>query len=318
MCTMAARAFQIKKNVGNLHLVDARTDIAHPLLQEINTRGMNLDDGMVLKYQDSYYHGDDALHMMALLGSEHGWLNRLNAFLFSSKTVARVCYPMLRGMRNTLLLMLGVKKINNLKMHDQPLFKKVFGADWDRLPPIMKKHYAVRPYSEDVVVVNGALNITMLWYISLMSRISGMLVSQSGDNIPVTVTFKSGKHVSGFQFQRIFNYPDKKSIRFFSRMEYVGGNEMIEFMGMGIGWRCTYLWDGQKIQLNHRGYVWHLFNIDIPLPLEWVLGKGYAQEMPIDDDNFSMWMHTIHPLFGKTLAYSGNFKITEFSCPTGY
>ncbi len=201
---------------------------------------------------------------------------------------------------------------------NEPIFKKIFGMDWDKLPAVMKKHYAIRPYSDDVVVATGALDITMLWYISLLSHISGMLVSKSGTHVPVTVTFRSGKQSDAFHFERVFSYPDSKLVRFFSRMIPCGGNETIEFMGMGIGWRCTYEWNGSNIVLNHRGYVWRILNVDIPLPLEWVLGKGFAEETPLSDDTFSMWMHTLHPWFGKTLAYSGNFKVTECSCPLPY
>ncbi len=33
----------------------------------------------------------------------------------------------------------------------EPIFAEVFGAQWDRLPPALKAHYANRPFSNDVV-----------------------------------------------------------------------------------------------------------------------------------------------------------------------
>jgi len=114
ICNYAAHTFRIKQAVGELHLINAREEKLHPLIQEVNKKGLDLDEGMVLFYQGSFYHGQDALHLMGLLGSNNGWFNRINAFLFQSKPVAELCYPAMRGMRNALLRARGIAKINNL------------------------------------------------------------------------------------------------------------------------------------------------------------------------------------------------------------
>lgn len=314
ICSTAANALQIKKAVGSLHLVNARKDKAHVLLKEINERLLDLDEGMVLKYQDSYYHGEDALHMMAILGSGQGWFNRINAVLFRSKTLARFCYPVMRAIRNTLLRLKGVQKIGNLKVIPQePLFKSVFGEQWDRLPPVMKKHYAVRPYSADWVKVEGHLDVAISPFISLMAHLTGMLLAYSGKDVPVTVVFRSDKS-GAFHFERTFHFADHGDVIFHSRMEQIKGTELVEFMRFGIGWKLAYLWDGSKVVLQHRGYVWRILGVMIPMPLAWIIGKGYAEELPLSEDSFSMWTHAKHPLFGKTFGYAGEFKVTEVSC----
>jgi predicted DCC family thiol-disulfide oxidoreductase YuxK len=237
ICCMAAQALQIKQSVGNLHLLNAREDKDHPVLHEVNERRFNLDDGMVLKYQDSYYHGEDALHMMALLGSGHGWFNRMNAVLFRLKTVARLCYPVMRATRNMLLRFKGVQKIRNLEVDPQePLFKSVFGEQWDVLPSVMKQHYAVRPFSDDMVSVEGHLDVTVSPLISLMAKLTGMLLVYSGKNIPVTVLFRSDK-AGAFCFDRTFHFPDKGDVTFRSRMEWLKGN-------CYISRRCSHLEKG--------------------------------------------------------------------------
>jgi predicted DCC family thiol-disulfide oxidoreductase YuxK len=115
VCSYYAHALRIKENAGGLQLIDARENADHPFIKEINSRKLDLDEGMVLVYRDVFYHGQDALHMMALLGSNHGLFNKINALLFSSKTVSKVCYPFLRGARNLLLRLRGVQKLNNLE-----------------------------------------------------------------------------------------------------------------------------------------------------------------------------------------------------------
>ena len=119
LCASAAMAFQIRKAVGNLHLVDARSELNHPVLSEINTQKMDLDEGMVIKYGDKLYHGADALHLMALLGSNRGWINRFNALFFRSRFLTTWLYPVLRGIRNLLIRVRGVSRINNLQHDDK-------------------------------------------------------------------------------------------------------------------------------------------------------------------------------------------------------
>jgi len=317
ICSRAAQYLRVKESVGRLHLVNARDNRDHPFIQEIKALGLNLDEGMVLKYRDVCYHGEDALHMMALLGSGTGWFNRMNAFLFRSKPIAKISYPVMRAARNILLRAIGVAKIQNLRdTHPlcDPIFKNIFGESWNALPAVMKDHYLVRPYSDDVVIVKGALDIKVSWFMSLMARITGMLVPYSGLGVPTTVTFRSGKNSEAFHFDRVFHFPDKGDIRFRSRMEWMGGNELVEFMGFGIGWRTAYEWNGDTVVLKHRGYIWRLLGVLVPLPLSLIIGKAWAEEKPVSETAFNMWTHIKHPLFGEALRYAGTFEIVEMSC----
>ncbi|PTM51908.1 DCC1-like thiol-disulfide oxidoreductase family protein [Phreatobacter oligotrophus] len=114
VCTYAARALRIRESVGALHLLDARADRDHPLIQRITAAGLDLDEGMVIAFGDRLYHGADALQVMALLGSSHGWFNRLNAALFRSPAIARIAYPLMRAGRNLLIRLRGAAPIGNL------------------------------------------------------------------------------------------------------------------------------------------------------------------------------------------------------------
>ena len=199
-------------------------------------------------------------------------------------------------------------------MTKQPLFKDVFGESWPDLPEIFHKHYAPRKGTSDSVQVEGKLKVRISPLVSIMARLTGALIPYSGDNIPVTVTFRLGDNGKSFHFDRVFQYPDHGTHYFHSKMVHIGGNEMIEFIKFNIGWRLSYAWDGKKVILQHRGYVWRIFGFDIPLPLEFILGSGYAEETAISDGSFHMWTHADHPLFGRMLYYSGEFKIKEVVC----
>lgn len=312
ICNYAARAFRIKQAVGNLHLIDARTEPNHPLMQEVNKRGLNIDDGMVIIYEGGYYHGRDAIHLMGLLDSDIGWFNKINSFLFKSKPVAKICYPFLRACRNTLLKIKGVRKIDNLKRGSQPIFQSIFGADWERLPPVMKKHYANHAYRDERVMTEGIMKVESSTLGRLMTpffKLAGTLAPYEGENVPATVVFISTADSNVFQFDRTFNFPGKKPYRFHSRMKPVGGNEMVEFMRFGLGWHMAFTWTGEKVVLTHKGYVMNVFGLLLPLPLGLLMGKGSADETPINDNEFSMTMEIRHPLWGKVYGYSGRFRM---------
>jgi hypothetical protein len=160
----------------------------------------------------------------------------------------------------------------------------------------------------------GRLDVTVSPMVSLMARLTGMLLAYSGNDIPVTVILRSGKESGAFHFDRTFHFPDRGNVTFRSRMETIKGHELVEIMRFGLGWKLAYAWDGRKVILRHRGYLWRIFGLTIPVPLELIIGKGYAEETPISDDAFSMWTHVDHPLFGKTFGYAGTFSIAEASC----
>ncbi|HET8706434.1 MAG TPA: DCC1-like thiol-disulfide oxidoreductase family protein, partial [Pseudomonadales bacterium] len=127
ICNYAAHAFKIRQRYGELHLLDARTQQAHPLLQSINQRGLDLDEGMVIFHDGRFYHGKTALRFMAQFGEQEGVFNWFNKALFWSDFLATLLYPWMRAVRNALIRVLGKAKIDNLHLRDEPVFKPVFG-----------------------------------------------------------------------------------------------------------------------------------------------------------------------------------------------
>lgn len=178
----------------------------------------------------------------------------------------------------------------------------------------MHKHYANRPYSADVVTVEGLMKIEVYFFAKLLRplfMIAGALVPYAGDNVPVTVHFRSEKNSDAYCFDRIFYFPDKKPYHFRSKMHPVGGNEVVELMPINLGWHTSYSYDGQKIIMEHRGYKIKILGKLFRLPLEFLMGKTNAWEQAKDTDNFYMYMDMRHIIFGKIYSYSGEFKIKE-------
>lgn len=111
-CDNYCRVVRIRESVGALRLIDAREE--SEVMREITARGWDIDQGMVLKAGGQLYYGSGAIHALALISSRSGVFNRINYWIFKSKTLSAILYPVLRSCRNLLLKFLGVTKINNL------------------------------------------------------------------------------------------------------------------------------------------------------------------------------------------------------------
>ncbi|MGI9222525.1 MAG: DCC1-like thiol-disulfide oxidoreductase family protein [Woeseiaceae bacterium] len=115
-CTMV----KIRETVGRLVLLDARD--GGEIMDGITARGLDIDQGMVVIVGQELYYGSDAIHVLALMGTNRGFFNRLAYWSFRSKAVSRILYPVLRTFRNFLLKILKVTKINNLEIEGNDRF----------------------------------------------------------------------------------------------------------------------------------------------------------------------------------------------------
>lgn len=105
VCNAYVRIVRFREAAGEIELVNARD--GGPIVGRVIDEGLNLDEGMVLWYGGRFYHGADCIHMLAILSSNSGIINRINAAVFRSKALSKYLYPILRFGRNTLLRLLG-------------------------------------------------------------------------------------------------------------------------------------------------------------------------------------------------------------------
>mgnify|MGYP001545960188 CR=1 FL=1 len=110
-CAAYVRMTRLKRAVGDVELVNAR-DMNDADINELTAKGFNLDSGMIVVYEGEYYHGHEAIHMIALMTTEAGPFNRVMGTLFKNKKTAKCLYPFLVTGRNLALFLLGHKKIH--------------------------------------------------------------------------------------------------------------------------------------------------------------------------------------------------------------
>ncbi len=120
VCDHYCRRVTVRPSEGRLKRVDARQ--GSDLLTEITAKGLDIDQGMVLKVDGHLYYGTEAIHVLALLSARSDLFNKMNFWLFRSKRRANLLYPVLRAGRNCLLKLLGRDKVNNLGIEGNEKF----------------------------------------------------------------------------------------------------------------------------------------------------------------------------------------------------
>lgn len=312
LCEHAALALRIKKDYGALSIINARQETEHEVVKKINGLGLDMDEGMVIYCDDRFYHGASALTFMAKYSEAKGLFNVVNKVFFWSESVVKISYPWLRGIRNWLIRRKKIAPIDNLSLQGEPIFKPIFGSDWDRLPVVMRKHYANRPYTSDSYQADGELDVMcsgpIKFFAPLFWLFSG-IPPHNEKNVPITVDFVSDQNTKALHFNRVFKFTKRKHYRFHSKMLQTKGNEMVERMRYGLGWRTQFVWQDNRVKLLHKGYVWSILGHNIPLPLNTIFGVGYAEEVAVDDDTFDMSVTITHPWWGKIYQYNGRFKM---------
>jgi Domain of unknown function (DUF4166) len=196
----------------------------------------------------------------------------------------------------------------------RPIFADVFGPSWEALPPVFKAHYANRPYSQDRATVAGQLDVrcrSIMRWLAPFLILSRSIPPYNGTNVPATVHFTSDVNTRRFHFRRIFSFAGRKPYAFNSYMEQTKGAEVVEITATGFGWKMRYAWENDKVVMHHVGYVVRLLGYTFPVPLEFILGRVYAEEVAADENSFAMQMYMTHPFFGKIYEYKGCFTVTK-------
>ena len=109
MCNNYAQYLRLQETVGEFVPVDARQ--GGPIVEEVRRLPHDLNDGMVVKIGDRHYVGHEALHVLALLSTDHGAFNKFNRLAFSSPLISRFTYPLMKAGRWVLLKLKGVAPI---------------------------------------------------------------------------------------------------------------------------------------------------------------------------------------------------------------
>lgn len=98
------------RELSNTCLLNAREEPG--LCQELLDKDISLDEGMVVIMNNEVYHGGDAINRIALITNKNTIFNKFVYSVFSKPVISKYTYPVLRGLRNITLRLLGKKSIH--------------------------------------------------------------------------------------------------------------------------------------------------------------------------------------------------------------
>jgi predicted DCC family thiol-disulfide oxidoreductase YuxK len=109
-CANFVKLYAIHKKLAEVELIDAR--LQPGLVQELRSRGMDINEGMAVIWQGHYYFGAAGMHLLSVLGTEDGIFGVFNQLLFYNKRIAGLIYPALAAGRRITLSLLRRKPIS--------------------------------------------------------------------------------------------------------------------------------------------------------------------------------------------------------------
>jgi len=109
LCANFVTFYSASKNAGGMELINARERPA--LVQELRSKGMEINEGMIVTWRGHYYYGAEGMHLLAILGNDSGVIGILNRLLFRNKKIAKAVYPLLAAGRRVMLALLRRKLI---------------------------------------------------------------------------------------------------------------------------------------------------------------------------------------------------------------
>ena len=197
----------------------------------------------------------------------------------------------------------------------RPVIKEALGSNWEDLAEIIKQHYDITPGKSSNMMIKGDMDEVYHSLIAklflLPGRIFGALVPYKGKNVPTKVrNWTTTEDNSSMFWHRTLEFPNKPPIIFQSRMEYIEGDEIIEYVRYGMGIRMRVSVKDSALIFKSIGYVWEIGPLMIRIPTWAILGDSEITEKAISSNKFFIDFNMTHPIFGRTFSYSGTFHIS--------
>ena len=104
-CSAYVRRLRLKEAVGEVALVDARLN--ESLVRLLSDAGYDVNEGMVVLNRGQVHHGDEAMHVLALMSTRSGLFNAVTSWVFAREGWSRRTYPVFRFFRQATLKVLG-------------------------------------------------------------------------------------------------------------------------------------------------------------------------------------------------------------------
>lgn len=198
----------------------------------------------------------------------------------------------------------------------QSVMAQALGNHWDELENVVKLHYSIVPGQSCRITVKGVMDeVYHSPYAKLFllpARLFGALVPYKGKHVPTEVrNWSTPGNTKAMFWHRTLRFEGRAPHSFASRMEHYKDDEIIEYVRYGIGVRLRMSVREGALVFQSLSHVWKVAGMMIKIPDWLLLGSARITEKAMTDDQFQMDFEMIHPLFGRTFAYSGVFSIAN-------
>ncbi len=191
-----------------------------------------------------------------------------------------------------------------------PLMRRALGDDWSQLHVGVRRHYDLPGAAASELTLEGIMDevdhAAVAKPLLLLGRAFGALLDERGRNVPVTV--RNRGDADALHWHRSFHFTGRAPLLFRSRMQHLGGDEIVEYVrfGLGICMRVE-VCDG-ALRYTSRGYRWQLGPLAVRLPDWLLLGRAVIEERGIDERTVALEFAINHPWWGETFRYCGRFR----------
>ena len=93
------------QSIYNVVLINARE--CHEEMQFFSDKNMNINDGFIIEFKDTYLQGDEAVVFLSKSINAKSFLGRLFVNLMGNKYFMSFVYPIVKVIRIILLLLIG-------------------------------------------------------------------------------------------------------------------------------------------------------------------------------------------------------------------
>jgi predicted DCC family thiol-disulfide oxidoreductase YuxK len=300
----------LKPDAEAFCLIDARKGGA--LMEEITSRGLDIDQGMVLKAGDKLYYGSEAIHQISLRARKKGLMAWVNRWFFITSRRAAIFYPAGRAVRNALLRLLGIGDIHNLKPGNT--LKHQLGEAWQNLDPNIQARFDREPGKGETIVYAGIMEEIRCSFMgrlfAQLTRVVGNPLSPfAGRDVPMEVRLSPHPSGSGTNWQRTYFYPGRKPYTVTSTKRENKAGEMLECVGGGFGMKLKVTVENREMHFRSYRYFWIVLKFAIPLP-HWITpGQTHVVHADLGGGKFMYEISMKHDMLGETFYQRGIFSL---------
>lgn len=309
VCRLYCKDLSPDQPDADFTLTDARK--ASTIMDRVNARGLDIDQGMVVTVGDEFYYGSDAMYQIARRSRRTGWTGLMNRIFFSTPRRAAVFYPLGKAARNFILRLRGIKPVHNLKPRNT--LKHQLGDDWQKLDANIQARFDREPDDGEVILYTGIMNeirrSRMGWLFACLTRVIGNPLTRfAGTDIPVEVSLYKKPGENGVFWQRRYLFPDKAPEIVVSAKQESKSGQMLECVGGGFGMKLKVSAQNAALHFTSTRYFCSLLQYRIPLP-HWITpGTAHVSHTDLGDGRFRFEISIRHHILGETFFQSGIFQ----------